>query len=62
MVTTQSEAIDGKFSFARITRRFRISRHSKEKEKPARKKFSLSKFFRREKQPDIQFESGYGEL
>lgn len=72
MVTIQTEvAVESegkkKFSFGRITKRFKFVKRpeqSTDKEKsPAKKKFSFGKLFRRkEKQPEVHFDSGYGEF
>lgn len=72
MVTNQTKVADEceekeKFSFARITRKLKFRKRSKQsvdKEKsPAKKKFSFARKFRNNKnQPEIHFDSGYGEL
>lgn len=70
MVTIQTkvDVSDGKekFSFARISRKLKFSKRTKQstdKEKlPAdKKKFSIRNFFRSsKKQPEVHFDSGYG--
>jgi hypothetical protein len=58
-----------KFSFARITRKFKFTKRTKsstDKETlPAKNKFNVRNLFRsrkKEKEPEVKFESGYGEL
>lgn len=54
-----------KFSFAGITKIFRFStkdENSADKKAPQKKKFDLKRIFRRKKkEPDVKFNSGYGE-
>ena len=54
-----------KFSFRTLASRFKLSKPSTDKDpRPSvKKKFSFRKFFRRkQKQPEVEFNSGYGEL
>lgn len=67
MVTIQAETTnesEGKRKF-KFARKFKISKKIKtdKKNSPEKRKFSVVNFFRgKEKQPEIHFDSGYGEF
>lgn len=71
MVTIQTDVDDDcdgkrKFSFSSVKKKLKNARKfkiSSDKKSPTKKKFSFSKLFRRkEKEPEVEFTSGYGEL
>lgn len=69
MITIQTDVEEreekGKFNFKTIARKFKFSRktESSTDKKSSKKNFKLKDFFsRRKKEPEVQFDSGYGEF